>query len=588
MADIEKDMGVSSAEEAMINELPSTKKKEQNAASGEEDLDLKKADTYDTASLSGESVGDEDKDVHDIDIEKDEIMDKTKITNQKPHRSIIVAGVESFWYLCSKGKIKININSTVAVIKCLISLGLLVFSITIIMAAIFSRQTEMAKNIHPIFAFIFFWFLIIWLAMMEGGQGCLVGLQPLDKSVYVKSHPVTFKNTTLAHKDDNMDRFIVGRQFLVVLVIFLINMCGASIKDAEVLNLPTILTEVFLASGVAMMLTTIIVGQLTAQVNAAVCMLDFINSYFMLFTCYVSLFIEFSGMLHSVYLVQIIFARITGKTTGSSKPPRSRIQDFFFWARVLVSFAILVFALAVTLQALFDGNTNMWSGVPSAVSVVIFFLLLSFVGLMDGMQIAAFALVNLPEEELQIYPRTSANCKLIFSDQNLQAFLIGRQICVACFMFVVARISTLNADYYNNNDNIVGVSDGLQNFFNTGLLGAVVLTVIGSLIWRIVASSFPIAFMSNPLIHFIIHTCLLLEKSGICSSAWLLAFCHKHIMKYQIDEVYIGFVEKGAVAEIGAGVNEKGQDEITEIDVSGKSWGSVDSSQVDDETVVPV
>eukprot|EP00957_Ditylum_brightwellii_P164471 12522112-Ditylum_brightwellii.AAC.1 len=59
-------------------------------------------------------------------------------------------------------------------------------------------------------------------------------------------------------------------------------------------------------------------------------------------------------------------------------------------------------------------------------------------------------------------------------------------------------------------------------------------------------------------------------------------------MKYQIDEVYIGFAEKGAVAEIGAGVNEKGQDEITEIDVSGKSWGSVDSSQVDDETVVPV
>ena len=50
---------------------------------------------------------------------------------------------------------------------------------------------------------------------------------------------------------------------------------------------------------------TIMIGQLTAQVNAANCMLDFINSYFMLFTNYVSLAIEFSGLLHSVYLVQI-------------------------------------------------------------------------------------------------------------------------------------------------------------------------------------------------------------------------------------------------------------------------------------------
>ena len=82
-------------------------------------------------------------------------------------------------------------------------------------------------GIHPAAAFFIFWFLIIWLAMMERGQGALIGLQPVDKALYAETHPRKLKNTTLVHKGDNMERFIVGRQFLVVLVIFLINMCGA-------------------------------------------------------------------------------------------------------------------------------------------------------------------------------------------------------------------------------------------------------------------------------------------------------------------------------------------------------------------------
>jgi len=68
-----------------------------------------------------------------------------------------------------------------------------------------------------------------------------------------------------------------------------------------------------------MMITAIIAGQLTSQVNAAVCMLDFVNNYFMLFTTSVSLGIEFSGWLHSVYLAQIACSEISGKAIDSKK-----------------------------------------------------------------------------------------------------------------------------------------------------------------------------------------------------------------------------------------------------------------------------
>jgi hypothetical protein len=418
------------------------------------------------------------------------------------------------------------------------SMALVIFSVVVVMTGIFKKESSAKEyNIHPVGAFCLFWALILWLANMEGGQGCLVGLQQIDKSEYKDSHPKTLKSTTLAHKGDNMDRFIVGRQFLVVLVIFLINMCGSAVKEADPLGLPGVLNSIFLDNGVALMVTTAVLGQLTPQLNGSLCMLDFINNYFMLFTTYISLFIEASGLLHAVYIVQILFSKLTGQVTESNEPPRDFIRNCFFWGRALMSTVILTFALATTLEALLNGKSGMWNGVPIPVSIVIFFLLLCIVGFMEGMQIAAFSLINLSEDELKTHKVAFANCQLMFSGTNLQAFLIGRQVFVAALMFIVAKIATIKID--KGEENIFGVSDGLQKFFDTGLLGAIVLTIIGSLIWRVIASSLPLAFMSNPAINVIIRLCLIIEKSGICSAAWVFAHIHKTLCKYQEDDNYL-------------------------------------------------
>jgi hypothetical protein len=93
-------------------------------------------------------------------------------------------------------------------------------------------------------------------------------------------------------------------------------------------------------------------------------MLDYVNNYFMLFTTYVSLAIECSGLLHAVYLVQIFFSKITGKPIESNEPPRNALRNVIFWGRVVLSCVILIFAFAVTLKALFENKTTMWSGIP--------------------------------------------------------------------------------------------------------------------------------------------------------------------------------------------------------------------------------
>eukprot|EP00566_Odontella_aurita_P000753 CAMPEP_0113573476 /NCGR_PEP_ID=MMETSP0015_2-20120614/26638_1 /TAXON_ID=2838 /ORGANISM="Odontella" /LENGTH=549 /DNA_ID=CAMNT_0000476557 /DNA_START=284 /DNA_END=1933 /DNA_ORIENTATION=- /assembly_acc=CAM_ASM_000160 len=443
-----------------------------------------------------------------------------------------------------------DINMTSTIVKYIYSLALLIFSVTMVMSAIFSEQTKISISAHPVTALVIFWFLIIWLATVEGGQGALVGIQPVASSKYAVTHTKAYKCTNLAHKGDNMERFIVGRQFLVVLIIFVTNMCGGTGADATVLGLPASVNNIFLGMGLAMILATVMLGQLTAQVVAANCMLDFINNYFMLFSIYVSLGIELSGLLHSVYVVQIFFSKVTGHPIESKEPPRSMLQNVAFWFRVLFSTVILGFAFAVTIAALFQGKTTMWSSVPPGASVAIFVILMCFVGLMEGMQIALFAVVNLPEETLNKAKIAAANCKLTFAENNFAAFLIGRQVLVTVCMFIIAQITTLNV-VVGKGENIFNVSDGLQNFFNTGLLGAIITTIVASLAWRIVAATFPLKFMSNPLIYLIIRFCLILEKTGICSASWLLALMQKEIVNFQPDETFVGDVDEMEEEDIG-------------------------------------
>jgi hypothetical protein len=85
------------------------------------------------------------------------------------------------------------------------------------------------------------------------------------------------------------------------------------------------------------------------------------------------------------------------------------------------------------LAALFPGKTTVWDGVPEAVSVILFFVLMSVVGLFEGMQIAFFAVAKLPKESEQGDSTFAIKtCELLFHGKghNLPGLMIGRQLSV--------------------------------------------------------------------------------------------------------------------------------------------------------------
>jgi hypothetical protein len=383
--------------------------------------------------------------------------------------------------------------------------------------------------------------------MIEGGQASHVGLAPVDKELYKDSHPVSYQIAQHCNKGDNLDRYLLGRQFGVIFVVFCVNLCGGPIADAKLWNLPDWVITIFFSTGFSMILFTCMVGQLNTQVNASICMIDFINNYFSLFTYWGCIFVEFTGFVHFSYAIAMMVGSMAGKPIVSKEPPKSPFAFLFFWLRVLFSFALLAFSLTVTLAALFEGKTTMWDSVPSWLAVVLFFGLMSVIGMLEGMQIAFFWVAKLTKDERGTNGWALSTCDILYNRRgglNLPGFMIGRQLCVVTCFFVVARVTTQNVG--DDDKNVMGLPDAIQSFLNFGFQGALITTILGSITWQLVAAVFPVGFLSNPVTYILLRICLLLEATGICNGAWVIAAIFKAMFGYQKDEVYIGTAEERA------------------------------------------
>merc|ERR1712086_948830 len=195
----------------------------------------------------------------------------------------------------------------------------------------------------------------------------------------------------------------------------------------------------------------------------------------------------------------------------------------------------------------YRGKTSAWDSLPETVSLILFFVLMGCVGLLEGMQIAFFAVSKLPKSERGSSTIALKTCDCLFRNggKNLPGFMCGRQMTVTLCFFIIARVTTINIDI-GNEENIFGVSDPIQKMFNLGFMGALVTTILGSITWQLVAGQFPIGFLSNPVVYIFLQAALFLEATGICAAAWFFALIQKKVCGFQYDELYIGTAEERA------------------------------------------
>eukprot|EP00815_Leptocylindrus_aporus_P010989 CAMPEP_0116053136 /NCGR_PEP_ID=MMETSP0322-20121206/2000_1 /TAXON_ID=163516 /ORGANISM="Leptocylindrus danicus var. apora, Strain B651" /LENGTH=587 /DNA_ID=CAMNT_0003536227 /DNA_START=88 /DNA_END=1848 /DNA_ORIENTATION=- len=409
----------------------------------------------------------------------------------------------------------------------LISIALLAFSLCITFAVNIEDDAEAEDdyNIPGAVTLLIVIFLLVWLATLEGGMVCLLGCQPIDPQIYFETHPIAYKCTVLASLDStNLSRFIAGKQFLVVILIFIVDQLTKPVEGRDAMGISGWVSDVFLYEfALAMTFITLVMAQIVPQLIAKDCMLDFLNNHFSLMVIYASLAIEYSGLLHVVYLVPLCIRRFTsrsgnGEASEMLEDPAGMSSTFLFWLKVAMSSIIYIFSLTLVITALFDGNTEMWDDISPGLSLFLFVVVLMWGMLLQGVQVAIFALMKLPSERYRHRKTARLNFKAVFNhgSENVDNFLIGRQLLVTAFYFFMSKITHLD---YPDDDTIWGVSQTVHDLLSFGLFGALV-TTIPLLGGRIAGAVAPTIFLSNILILPNIYLCRYIGASEIVSVAW--------------------------------------------------------------------
>lgn len=212
------------------------------------------------------------------------------------------------------------------------------------------------------------------------------------------------------------------------------------------------------------------------------------------------------------------------------------------YLRFVFSFCLLIFSGVVTCYAIWAQKTSMWKVVPGWVSLIIFIMVLFLLGVMEGLQIA---LVELKRQEPESYknshPKAYRLGQYAMKGDNVERFLMGRQVFVVCCVFFAAKLTTIHGN--SESGFLFYVPDWVQALFlETGLLACVVVVILAQLMPQIVASLYPTQFLELMVMRPAYWACIILEASGVTHICWVLAWLMSKMFRMK-EEVNADVVE---------------------------------------------
>lgn len=392
---------------------------------------------------------------------------------------------------------------------------------------------------HPILEILFFFFMCLWIALLEGCQISIVGLQGVDLEQYKHSHPRAYSALKLCHTGPNVERFLVGRQFLLLFNGFLVSKVAGAGTDEFYIgewHWSTEATQFFWTNSVLLMILLAGFAQLVSQLLAAQKMLGFMNlPFFGLYTVvYPCLAIESVGLTHSSYLLKDFLVRIAGIDRSDADPAKELPKNFFYYARCIMSVCAVIFSFTFIIKGVAMGQTNAtegagWNRLPTWAAVCLSLFFIYLIACAEGLQVSALALAQVPSHEYKKKaPLAYRTTQLLYAGRNMQAFLVGRQFMVAMMIILLSRVTS----YAGDDGVLIGSGEdwGMGKGFNkgllqTGFLGAILVVNVGQLASQVAASIFPVACINNHIMHIMLRIMLFIEFSGIVNSCWVLTWC---------------------------------------------------------------
>ena len=168
---------------------------------------------------------------------------------------------------------------------------------------------------------------------------------------------------------------------------------------------------------------------------------------------------------------------------------------------------------------------------------------------MEGLQIALVELKRLnPDYYKTSHPTAYKLGQIACKGDNIEKFLMGRQVFVVCSVFFAAKLTTIHGrDNNGDSDFLFYVPQIVQTLLlETGLLACVVVVIVAQLMPQIVASIYPVQFLELLVMRPAYWACIALESTGLTHFCWVLAFLFAKVfrMKEEHFEIKVDMSEK--------------------------------------------
>merc|ERR1719192_1990204 len=380
-------------------------------------------------------------------------------------------------------------------------MALMFFGVCVVMNGIFTEVNNPPwDHVSPVLDFILFWSMLFWIAMLEGCQISVVGLQGYDPESFKDTHPRAYKCCKLVHEGPNVERFLVGRQFLLLFNGFLCSRVGGGTEPAGGYEMgdwtwSSEMTQFWYANNVMLMIVIVALGQLPCQLKDLLCW-------------------------------------ISGIDQSTADPAKAMKKDWFHWLRCGWSVFCVCFSGTFVIKGLALSQTPAthgagWEHLPGAVAVLVAMFFIFMLASAEGIQVSVIALATVDGDTYRHKsPLAYRTAELALRGRNMSAFLVGRQFLTAMNMVLLARVTS----YAGADGELLPGGDwGMGKFFNlyllqAGFLGAIFVVNVAQLASQVTASIFPVSVINNNFMYWLLQLMLFIERLGIVNACWPLAY----------------------------------------------------------------
>lgn len=195
-------------------------------------------------------------------------------------------------------------------LKYFISTVLTISAITYICSGIGEGKAMLSGP--PVVHFLILGFVLVLLAYLEGLQVAILALASTDGAAWKDTHPRAYALHTLVNHGKNVQRFLVGRQFYVVFVVFLCSQVTTFPSFSRPDVFPAGLWVALVETGLPGALLVLAFGQLMPQLIAANHPVTFCNLRGAITVLRITLILEALGITHFSWLLTAIVSRACG------------------------------------------------------------------------------------------------------------------------------------------------------------------------------------------------------------------------------------------------------------------------------------